>query len=43
MKPFTMLNSLGCALVAIAIFAGLPAMVKEKKQRKPNCSIHPRR
>jgi arylsulfatase len=36
MKPLTMLNSFGCALVAIAIFAGLPAMAKEKKQKKPN-------
>ena len=30
MKPLTKLNSFGCALVAIAIFAGLPAMAKEK-------------
>jgi arylsulfatase A-like enzyme len=36
MKPLTMLNSFGCALVAIAIFASLPAMAKEKKQQKPN-------
>jgi hypothetical protein len=36
MKPLTMLNPFGCALVAIAIFAGLPAMAKEKKQKKPN-------
>ncbi len=36
MKPLTMLNSFGCALVAIAIFAGLPVMAKEKKQKKPN-------
>ena len=31
MKPLTMLNLFGCALGAIAIFAGLPAMAKEKK------------
>ncbi|MBT3257328.1 MAG: sulfatase-like hydrolase/transferase [Deltaproteobacteria bacterium] len=31
-----MLNSFGCALVAMAIFAGTPAMAKEKKQQKPN-------
>ena len=36
MKPLTKLNSFGCALVAIAIFAGLPAMAKEKKLKKPN-------
>jgi arylsulfatase A-like enzyme len=36
MKPLTMLNSFGCALVAMAIFAGTPAMAKEKKQQKPN-------
>jgi arylsulfatase A-like enzyme len=36
MKPLTMLNSFGCALVAMAIFAGVPAMAKEKKQQKPN-------
>ena len=36
MKPLTMLSSFGCALVAIAIFAGLPAMAKEKQQKKPN-------
>ena len=36
MKPLTMLNSFVCALGAIAIFVGLPAMAKEKKQAKPN-------
>jgi len=36
MKPLTILNSFGCALVAIAIFAGLPAMAQEKTQKKPN-------
>jgi hypothetical protein len=36
MKPLTMMNSFGCALVAIAIFIGPTAMAKEKKQQKPN-------
>ena len=36
MKPLTKLNSFGSALVAIAIFAALPAMATEKKQKKPN-------
>ena len=30
------LNSFCCAIVAIAIFAGPPAMATEKKQQKPN-------
>jgi arylsulfatase len=34
MKPLTMLKSFCCALGAIAVFAGLPAMAKEKKQKK---------
>ena len=36
MKPLTVLNSFGCALVAIAFFIGPTAMAKEKKQQKPN-------
>lgn len=36
MKPLTMLNSFGCAFVAFAIFANLPAMAKETKHKKPN-------
>jgi len=31
MKPLTKLNSFGCALVAIAIFAALPAMANPRR------------
>lgn len=36
MKALIKRSSFGCALVAMAIFAGLPALAKEKNQKKPN-------
>ena len=36
MKPFTMLNSICYAFVAMAIFVCLPAMARENTQKKPN-------